>query len=416
MRKRMTVALCLLIAAFPLLAGCGTPAAESVSPNPPTGETDTNGATGETAQAQQFEIVSLEPYATHVHPGDHVSISSSVSNPRAEPLRYDWTATGGSFSTAQGSSSMTWVAPDRLGDWTVTLTVHDKEGGAVARSVSISVADNYPPVIGQLTAAASVVTVAESTTVTCAASDPENDALSYAWRADGGDITGIGPTVTWFAPDKWTAQKQEFTVTVTVSDGKGGQDLRQIALRTEPSAPAAAEVLMPLAQESRTIRSDGAALTDIARAGDDAQNRGYRAFWSFDLSDLRGASITSATLEFGTGSVVASHDLDESGFAEQGPSSKLWTQLNGLRIYQVRYVPDGLPLYDPERVSELTQVALFEPPKSIDVTNLVKAYAATAETERLQVMAAFQRDTNPNMFAEYITWTSVRLAIVYAPD
>jgi hypothetical protein len=38
---------------------------------------------------------------------------------------------------------MTWVAPDRLGDWTVTLTVHDKEGGAVARSVSISVADNY---------------------------------------------------------------------------------------------------------------------------------------------------------------------------------------------------------------------------------------------------------------------------------
>jgi hypothetical protein len=116
------------------------------------------------------------------------------------------------------------------------------------------------------------------------------------------------------------------------------------------------------------------------------------------------------------GSVVASHDLDESGFAEQGPSSKLWTQLNGLRIYQVLYVPDGLPLYDPERVSELTQAALFEPPKSIDVTNLVKAYAATAETERLQVMAAFQRDTNPNMFAEYITWTSVRLAIVYAPD
>ncbi len=30
--------------------------------------------------------------------------------------------------------------------------------------------------------------------------------------------------MTWFAPDKWTAQKQEFTVTVTVSDGKGGQD------------------------------------------------------------------------------------------------------------------------------------------------------------------------------------------------
>jgi hypothetical protein len=416
MRKRMVLALCLLIAALPPLAGCGTPAAQPVSPTPPPGETDTNGVTGETAVEQQFQITSLEPYATHVHPGDHVSISSGVSNPRAEPLRYDWTATGGSFNTAQGSSSMTWVAPDRTGDWTITLTVHNNTGDAVARSIAISVADNHPPIISQLTAAALAVPAAGSTTVTCVASDPENDPLSYAWRADGGDITGIGPTVTWFAPDKWTSQQQEFTITVTVSDGKGGQDLRQTVLRSQPSPSTTAEVLVPVAHESRTIRSDGAALADIARAGDDEQNRGYRAFWSFDLSDLRGASVSSATLEFGTGAVVASHDLDESGFAEQGPSSKLWTQLNGLRIYQVRYLPDGLPQYDPERTSELTQAALFEAPTRIDVTNLVKAYAAADEAERLQVMAAFQRDTNPNMFAEYITWTSVRLAIVYAPD
>ena len=51
------------------------------------------------------------------------------------------------------------------------------------------------------------------------ASDPDNDPLTYAWRAADGRITGSGPTVTWTAP---TAVEGSYPVTVTVDDGRGG--------------------------------------------------------------------------------------------------------------------------------------------------------------------------------------------------
>jgi chitinase len=63
----------------------------------------------------------------------------------------------------------------------------------------------------------------ESAQLSVQASDADGDALSYSWMlAPGaGSISGGGDTVTYIPPT--VTVQQVFTVTVTVSDGQGGQ-------------------------------------------------------------------------------------------------------------------------------------------------------------------------------------------------
>ena len=53
---------------------------------------------------------------------------------------------------------------------------------------------NRAPSIASLSADASSVEPAGIATITCAASDPDQDELTYAWTASAGDIIGTGPT------------------------------------------------------------------------------------------------------------------------------------------------------------------------------------------------------------------------------
>lgn len=54
--------------------------------------------------------------------------------------------------------------------------------------------------------------------ITVLAVDPDGDPLTYSYIVTGGAINGVGPNVSWTAPSVAGAQ----SVTVTVSDGKGG--------------------------------------------------------------------------------------------------------------------------------------------------------------------------------------------------
>lgn len=86
---------------------------------------------------------------------------------------------------------------------------------------------NQPPVIDSLTSQWRQVKKAMSVPIECAASDPDEDELSYAWSVDGGDITGEGSVGNWVTP----AEGGTYTITVTVSDGRGGQDTESLDIK-----------------------------------------------------------------------------------------------------------------------------------------------------------------------------------------
>lgn len=78
--------------------------------------------------------------------------------------------------------------------------------------------ENSNPTISSVMVTPASVSPGAVATVTVAASDPDGDALSYAYTATGGAIQGTGNVATWTAPN----QAGAYSVTVGVSDGNGG--------------------------------------------------------------------------------------------------------------------------------------------------------------------------------------------------
>jgi len=72
--------------------------------------------------------------------------------------------------------------------------------------------------ITSLKASATWVVPSGTLNVTCNATAPQGDVLSYNWSASGGRITGEGATVDWIAP----YSRGSYNVTVTVLDDRGG--------------------------------------------------------------------------------------------------------------------------------------------------------------------------------------------------
>ena len=86
---------------------------------------------------------------------------------------------------------------------------------------------DQPPVVDSLTSEWRQVKQSMSVPIECAARDPDGDDLSYAWSATGGSINGEGAAVSWIAPDAYDT----YTITVTVTDGDGGQDTESLEIR-----------------------------------------------------------------------------------------------------------------------------------------------------------------------------------------
>ena len=144
------------------------------------------------------EIASLTPSATVVGPGGSCTLTCTASDPDEDDiLTYAWSATAGAI-TGTGSSA-TWTAPATEGTYTISVIVSDDKGGTATESCDIEVA-NTPPVITSLAPGATAVGPGGSCTVTCTASDPDGDTITYTWSATGGAISGTGSTVTWTAP------------------------------------------------------------------------------------------------------------------------------------------------------------------------------------------------------------------------
>lgn len=115
------------------------------------------------------------------------------------------------------------------------------EKGPLAIMVTVAVAvllvasscSSTWPVITSLEAEAEWVGPLDSLQVTCNASDPDGDELSYEWSTTGGSINGTGPEVTWTAPE----EVGMYDITVVVEDSEDRKDTESIVLIASNGPP-----------------------------------------------------------------------------------------------------------------------------------------------------------------------------------
>jgi chitodextrinase len=107
------------------------------------------------------------------------------------------------------------------------------------------------PVINSLTAESDVLLPSQTCEIACNASNLDGGSLSYQWLANRGNISGEGPVVTWTAPD--TAGN--YTITVSVSDGSGGQSIRYLPIEVAPNNPPTIESL-DIEEDEVTVSED----------------------------------------------------------------------------------------------------------------------------------------------------------------
>jgi hypothetical protein len=255
---------------------------------------------------------------------------------------------------------------------------------------------NQSPVISKVIADPADVISGKSTTITAVANDPDNDPITYTWSASDGTVTGTGNVVTWTAP----SNTGSFTIGLTVKDSRGGQATSNATVNVIGATKTV--TLNTVASETGSVDKKDATYAET-KAGDDANNVGYRAFWSFDISSLNGKDVKSATLSFSEPSVTG------SPFAYNPPP----LGLGGLWLWKTTY-GSALPSFG-FTGSKLINVGLiYAPPTDIDVTIPI-AQLATAGVSRFQVEALFTKVSNGNSAVDMAEWTSQpTLKVTYA--
>lgn len=153
----------------------------------------------------------------------------------------DWSADDGAFvlqdNGASGSpytATAQWQAPSTEATYTISVSLSDSGGmlcggrqSATANfMVQVTSTPNAAPVIDSLAADPVAFHPGESSQLTCAATDPDGDPVSYGWATDFGTLTpGVNGSATLEAPVPGLA-----TVTCTATDPAGAAALRSVVL------------------------------------------------------------------------------------------------------------------------------------------------------------------------------------------
>jgi len=173
-----------------------------------------------------------------VVPNGKCEIMCFASDRDGDPLNYYWSASGGSISGT--GAAVNWTAPDSAGSYNVTVTVTDGRSGEAVQQRTIEVRANRAPTISSLAADADWTLPSGTLQMTCTASDPDGDELTYEWTASAGDISGTGEAVNWTAPQEVGIHN----VTVVVKDGHGSSAASLLHISVATEQPPTIEALL----------------------------------------------------------------------------------------------------------------------------------------------------------------------------
>ena len=369
------IALALLLMLTPLLACGGT---EEAPPPPPGGN-------------QPPVINSLTAGSPIIIPNAETRITCDATDPNGDELTYTWTTTAGTI-TETYKTFVFWKAPDFVGEFEVSVTVDDGNGGTASRSCSVTVQATQLPVIDSVTAEPATLQPGETSTVTCNARDPEGETLTYTWSASGGTVSGVGKVITWAAP----AVTGEFSISVLVDDGKDG--VTEGNVRIVVAIPETTAILNPLPGESGTIYYDGLIISQF-KVGDNAKNVGMRPYFSFDTTALSGAEIKEAKLIFTVKQI----------------RENIWSVIPSTLIVQcVEYGARSLIPADYHEVQVRAEIESFhdEYPGEINVQVNVSQVADWLEP-RFQTRIILGADSNHNNIEDFVEFSKVELHVTY---
>ena len=213
-----------------------------------------------------------------VRPGGEVALTATAEDPDGDALTYAWSAAEGSFSGGTAAAAARWTAPETPGRYTIQVEVSDGRGGSASAEVVVEVT-NSPPTVSASCDPCEVRPGGEVALI-ATAEDPDGDALTYAWSAAEGSFSDG----TAAAAARWTAPETpgRFTISVEVSDGRGGSASAEVVVEVTNRPPAfeSSEYTFELRENADGSRRsvelgavaasdpDGDALTYALAAGD----------------------------------------------------------------------------------------------------------------------------------------------------
>jgi hypothetical protein len=177
-----------------------------------------------------------------VVPSGGCQIVCNATDGDGDELSYNWSASAGELN-GEGAT-VTWMAPDSVGSYNITVTVTDGRGEAITKQIIIEVRANRAPTITDLATDAGWTLPSGTVQLTCRASDPDGDELTYEWTADAGDISETGAAVNWTAPQETGI----YYIMVVVMDSHGSSDIRTLSATVAQEQPPVIEELLVTAE------------------------------------------------------------------------------------------------------------------------------------------------------------------------
>ena len=158
---------------------------------------------------------------------------------------------------------------------------------------------NRPPVIDQIAGPKAWLPETEAQ-LTCIASDPDGDNLTYTWIADNGTIKGTGPTITWTSPGR----DGIYNITLVVSDGRGGNTKfvqeERVIFNSDGSISPDAPVVLKMTLPSTDVET-GAKRVRIWTASpvvamvDSADNKTLKYIWTCSNGRMQAKGLDEGT-------------------------------------------------------------------------------------------------------------------------
>jgi PKD repeat protein len=192
-----------------------------------------------------FDTTTNKPPAAVAGPDQKAKVGDTVtldgtgsSDPDGDALTYQWVQASGPSNAilSDSTAAQPTFVPDKSGVYRLTLYVNDGKVTGLPDSVDIDVADvtgNQPPVadagVDQLVAVGQWVTLDGS-----GSSDPEGDALTYAWTQTGGaGVTLSDPASPM--PRFFALNAGALTFELVVNDGRSDSAPDEVTVTVNPA-------------------------------------------------------------------------------------------------------------------------------------------------------------------------------------